>query len=308
MRKSTKSIMIGTALSFAAAVPGFGATVGVLGTAEDFAVLGASTVTNTGTSRLVGSPTVTANLGVYAGSAITGTGLGADEVIFTNGVLHAGDPVAQQAQTDVLKAYTALRLLAPTVNLTGQDLGNYHTGASGALAPGVYSFASSAGITGKLQLDAQNKDGAYWVFQIGSSLTTASNSLVELINANVTGNNGSDVGVFWVVDSSATLGVGSTLEGNILAHTSITLDTNAALQNGRALAMTGAVTMDNNNISDLCVANNNGPGFSGGLVFASETSSTLIPIPEPSVACILGLGLMGLCGFGRRPKITTGSG
>ena len=310
METKKQSVIIGAALFLAAAVPGFGATVGVLGSADDFAVLGASTVTNTGTTLLVGSTGVTANLGVYPGLAVSGLGPGANEVIFTNGVLHAGDAVAQQAQVDVLKAYTALALLAPTGNLTGQDLGNFNTGNLGALAPGVYSFASSAAITGKLQLDAQHTDGAYWVFQIPSTLTTAaSNSLVELINANVTGNNGSDVGVYWVVGSAATLGVGTTFEGNILAQASVTLNTNAVIKNGRALAMVGAVTMDNNSISDLCVANNNGPGFNGGLVFASETSTTLIPIPvpEPSILGILGLGLITLCGSGRRPKFTTGS-
>jgi Ice-binding-like len=293
----------GAAAILLAAGPGFATTVQVLGSAEQFAVLGASTVTNIGSTTLVGSPTVNADLGLYAGTSITGSGPGANQVNFTDGTIHQTDAVAQQAQVDNTKAYTALSLLAYGHDLTGQDLGNYHTGALGALAPGVYHFDSSAAITGLLQLDAQHTDGAYWVFQIPSTLTTAdTNSVVSLINAGA--NNGADDGVFWVVGSSATLGASTTLEGNILALTSITMNNSAEILNGRALAQTGAVTMNTNTISDICPLNNNGPGFSGGLVFESADSLTLVPItggpalaiiPEPITLAglALGLGILG---------------
>jgi hypothetical protein len=302
---------IGAAAMVWAAAPGYAVTVPVLGSVEQFAVLGASTVTNIGSTTLVGSPTINANLGLYAGTSITGSGPGANQVTFTNGVIHATDGVAQQAQVDLTKAYTALSLLAATGDLTGQDLGNYHTGGLGALAPGVYHFDSSAAITGLLELDAQNTDGAYWVFQIPTTLTTAdTNSVVSLINAAALGNNGSDIGVFWLVGSSATLGASTTLEGNILALTSITMNNSATILNGRALAQTGAVTLDTNTISDVCPLNNNGPGFSGGLVFAGEDSLALVPIgggspppavvPEPVTLAGLALGLGTLSRYVRR--------
>jgi hypothetical protein len=132
------------------------------------------------------------------------------------------------------------------VNLTGQNLGGL------VLPPSVYSFASSAQLTGVLTLNGQGNSAAQWVFQIGSTLTTASNSAVLLING-ANGNN-----VYWVVGSSATLGTNSVFAGNIVALTSITLNTGAAITCGRALARNGAVTLDNNTIT-LCTAAG-GPG------------------------------------------------
>ena len=315
---------IGVAVLLCAAVPGFAVTVPVLGSAQDFAVLGASTVTNTG------STTITGDVGLYPGPSITGfaippantvvegpasTGLVAGPGLVA-GTIHISDIIgpsnAMQAQVDLTKAYTALSLLVhPATNdLTGVDLGHYHAGDYGALAPGVYHFDSSAAITGTLQLDAQNTDGVYWVFQIGSTLdTAATNSVVQLVNANASGNNGADIGVFWVVGSSATLNASTTLQGNILALESISMKDSATILNGRALAQTGAVTMINNTISNICPSNNYGPGFSGGLVFADEQSLTLVPIgggqplaviPEPLTLGGLFLGVGGLCGYLRR--------
>ena len=131
--------------------------------------------------------------------------------------------------------------LAPTQNLTGQNLGGL------TLTPGVYSFSSSAQLTGTLTLDAQGDPNALFVFQIGSTLTTASNSSVVFINGGQ-GNN-----TFWQVGSSATLGTGTAFTGNILALASITLTTGANIRCGRALARNGAVTQDHNNI-DPCLS------------------------------------------------------
>jgi hypothetical protein len=197
-----------------------------LGTAANFAVLGGSTVTNTGPSLVVG------NLGVSPGSAVTGFPPG----IVTGGAIHAADGVALQAQTDLTTAYNFLAAQPCGTDLTGQDLGLL------SLSPGVYCFSSSAQLTGTLTL---NGAGTY-IFQIGSTLTTASSSSVTL-------NGASACNVWWQVGSSATLGTTSSLPGNILALTSITLTTNASLS-GRALARNGAVTLDTNNGSGCATA------------------------------------------------------
>ena len=194
-----------------------------LGTAESFAVLGGSTVTNTGSSVVSG------NLGVSPGSAITGFPPG---TVVPPSTIHAADAVAGQAQSDLTIAYNALAGMACDTDLTGQDLGGL------TLTPGVYCFSSSAQLTGTLTL---NGSGLF-VFQIGSTITTASNSSVLLTNG------GQACNVFWQVGSSATLGTGTAFVGNILALTSITLNTGADVS-GRALARNGAVTMDTNKVS-----------------------------------------------------------
>ena len=196
-----------------------------LGTSQNFAVLGSSTVTNTGPS------VVTGDLGVDPGSAISGFPPGT----VVGGTIHAADAVALQAQTDTTTAYNNLAAQSCTSNIS-TDLGGL------TLVPGVYCFSSSAQLTGALTLDAGGDASAVWIFKIGSTLTTASNSSVVLING------AQQCNVFWQVGSSATVGTGTTFVGNIFALASVTLTTSATLS-GRALAQTGAVTMDSNVVS-----------------------------------------------------------
>jgi len=200
----------------------------ILGTAQNFAVLGGSTVTNTGSTVVYG------DLGVHPGLAISGFPPG----LVTGGTIHAGDGATLQAQSDLTAAYVTLASDAPTQDLTGQDLGGL------TLTPGVYRFSSSAQLTGTLTLDALGDPGAIFVFQIGSTLTTASNSSVVVLN------NAGDCNIFWQVGISATLGTTTAFKGNILALTSITLNTGATVS-GRILARNAAVTMDDNDVSIL---------------------------------------------------------
>ncbi len=203
----------------------------VLGTARNFAVLGGSTVTNTGATVIHGS------LGVDPGLAVTGFPPG----LVVGGTIESGTAAALQAQNDTTTAYNTLTGEPATADLTGQDLGGL------TLVPGVYHFSSSAQLTGALTLDAQHDPNAAFVFQIGSALTTASNSSVLVING------GADCNVFWQVGSSATLGTTTAFKGNLVALASITLDTGATLS-GRAFARTAAVTLDTNDVSTLTCA------------------------------------------------------
>jgi hypothetical protein len=257
------------------------ANASILGSAESFAVLGGSTVTNTGSTNITG------NLGVSPGSAVTGFPPGS----VTGGSIYGPGGVSDPAQGDLTTAYNGLAGMPVPIgnDLTGTDLGGL------TLTSGVYKFSKTAQLTGTLTLDAQGKDNAFWVFQIGSTLTTASSSLVDVINLG--SNDGKDNGVFWQVGSSATLGTGTTFEGNIVALTDITLTTGATIPNGRALARNGAVTLDTNVVSIVCP--NGGPGYSGGLTYQTD-GATVVPVPEPGTCLLVVSGLVSLYASKRR--------
>ena len=203
-----------------------------LGSAQSFAVLGAATVTNTGDTIITG------DLGVGPGTSCTGFPApctGGPGVV--NGTIYTGaGSLAGPAQSSALTAYNDLASEPCGTNLSGKTLGT--SPGAVTLSPGVYCFNSSAQLTGTLTL---NGNGVY-VFQIGSTLTTASNSSVALANGATAGN------VFWQVGSSATLGTGTAFAGNILALTSDTVTTGTSIS-GRVIALNGAVTLDDNAIT-----------------------------------------------------------
>jgi hypothetical protein len=211
-------------ITLAAGLPASHASVD-LNSAAGFAVLGGTTVTSTGNTVLNG------NLGVYPGTSITGFAPG-----IVNGSTYEGGTVAQQAASDAAAAYTALGGETPGQNLSGQDLGGM------TLTPGVYQFTSSAQLTGQLIFNAQGNPNAQFVIQITSTLTTADMASVLLENDAEAGN------VFWQVGSSATIGDGSSMDGSILADQNITMDSGANLD-GNAIALNGAVTLDDNDIT-----------------------------------------------------------
>jgi len=205
----------------------FTAQASVLGTAGSFGVLGGSAITNTGAS------VVSQNMGVSPGTAISGFPPGS-----VLGSVHDNDAVASQALADALTGFNSLAGLATTLTLTGQDLGGL------TLDPGVYFFATSAQMTGQLTLDFQGKSNQTIVFQIGTALTTASASSVLVINP------GMNDQVYWQVGSSATLGTTTDFYGSILADQSVTLNTGANIDCGRAIGLNAAVTLDTNKIDN----------------------------------------------------------
>jgi ice-binding like protein len=236
--------LLSAAFSFAAsAVP--------LNSAANFAVLAGSAVTNTGSSVIVGS------VGVSPGTSVTGFPPG----IVSGGSIHSGDATAGTAQNDLTTAYNNAAAQPVTQVLTGQDLGTL-----GPLGPGVYFFSSSAQLTGTLTLNGGGNPNAVFIFQIGTTLTTATSSVVLAVNGAQAAN------IFWQVGSSATLGAGTSFLGNILALTSIT--TNAGVvMGGRLLASNGAVTM----ISlTLNYPPSLPPGAPGGPPAATPAPSSLI--------------------------------
>ena len=220
-----------------------------LGTAGSFVVLAGAGVTNTGATTLNG------DLGTFPTTSISGTG-----TMTITGVNHAGDAVTQGAKTDLVTAYNAAAGEGPTSPIVA-DLGGQ------SLVPGVYNSASSIGLTGTLTLNAGGDPSAFFVFQAGSSLTTASASRISLVNGAQACN------VFWQIGSSATLGTNSTFQGSVLALTSITATTGATIE-GRLLARNGAVTLDRNTITKATCATSTTTATTSPVTTTSPTTTT----------------------------------
>jgi hypothetical protein len=201
----------------------------VLGSVAGFAVFAGSTATSAGVSTLNG------DLGVNPGVAATGFPPGV-----IHGNLHIGDGLAASAHADLATAYADGGGRGPASPIT-TDLGGV------TLTPGVYGAGAAMTLAGTLTLDGQGNRNAVFILQAGSTLGTAANSQVNLINGAQACN------VFWQVGSSATLGASSSLAGTILASTSITMGDGVAIT-GRALARDGAVTLINDTITTpVCV-------------------------------------------------------
>jgi type VI secretion system secreted protein VgrG len=207
-------------------------TVG-LGTTESFAVLAGSGITNTGPT------TVSGTAGGDMGSSPNGSFTGDADVTTTGTKFTAVDSKVDGAKDDLVIAYDDAAGRTPVTTVSA-DLGGQ------TLKAGVYNSASSLGLTGTLTLDAENDPDAVFIFQAGSTLTTASSSVVAMINGAQACN------VFWQVGSSATFGTASDFVGHVFALTSITATTGATFH-GQLLARNGAVTLDTNTIvNDKC--------------------------------------------------------
>jgi hypothetical protein len=214
-----------------------------LGTAASFSVLAGAGISNTGPTTIAG------DVGTFPTPAETGFG-----TITLGGANHDGDAVTQQAKTDLTTAYNTAAGSGPPIAVA-TELGGT------TLTPGVYN-SPTLGLTGTLTLNTLGDPNAVFVFQAASTLITATNSSVIVLNGAQACN------VYWQVGSSATLGVTSHLIGSVLASSSITATTGATIQ-GRLLAQNGAVTLDSNTLT-----NNNCP--------ATPTTTTTTTAPTPT--------------------------
>jgi hypothetical protein len=221
MRRTFIALFLAALVVLVAPLTALAATRPPLGGAGYFAVLAGTTVTNTGATWISGQ------VGVAPGTAITGFPPG------TSGPQHKGDSTATTAQTNLTAAYTnaAAQPCPSGHNYTGVNLGGK------TLGPGVYCQTTAPTLTGTLTLQG----AGIYIFQIGSTLITASGSRVRLIGG------AQPCDIFWQVGSSATIATSTTFVGTIMALTAISMKTGATL-NGRALARNAAVTLDSNRI------------------------------------------------------------
>jgi len=241
-------ILLGALSSLIFTSGALGATTVGLGKAASFSVLGGSTITNTGATTMFG------DLGLAPGSSVTGA-----PVVL--GSEHVDDAVANEAKSALTTAATTAANEASSGS-AGEEL------AGQAFLPGVYTASSSLLLSsGSVTLNAQGDPNAVFIFQIGTTLTTGSNTSVSLINGAQACN------VFWVVGSSATLGSGTHFVGTIMAADSITANTGATIH-GRLLAQTAAVTLENNTITtSSCASSASGSGGGTETTTPQETAA-----------------------------------
>lgn len=246
------SILVASTSAFAESAVG-------LGTAESFAVLAGSGITNTGAT------TITGDVGSF--ETTTQTGFGS---VTLNGANHFGDAVTQGAKTDLVTAYDEAAGRSP-FTVVPVELGG------STLLAGVYR-SPTFGLTGTLTLDAQGDPNAEFIFQAGTTLTTATDSEVLLIN-------GADpCRVVWQIGSSATFGTRTEFVGDVLALTSITANTSATFE-GRLLARNGAVTLQSNTITNAsCVTPAAVTTTTAGGGAATTTSTVATTTSTTSVA------------------------
>lgn len=238
-----------------------------------FAVLGATGVTNVPTSTIGG------NLGSAPNASVGGG------YVFTAGSLQANTALAQAAQVDLDAAILAVDGMGPGL-LVGSDL-------TGTMGPGVYRVpAASTNLSGALILDGGGSNTAVWAFLFPSTLITSTTSTVSVVNVG----DGSGVGLYWSVGSSATLN-GPTFAGNVLAHALISSDDRLTMGCGRLLSATSQVTLNQDNISIGCAGFLGSGGFDQGADIGSGGEA---PIPDPGTLVLVGTGLAGLVARRRR--------
>ena len=236
-----------------------------------FAVLGGTTVTNTGKTTLKG------NLGVSPGSASTG---------FYGTVENDGPGTfigkAYQADSEAGLAHSQLGASMVRLGLMGPGTLEPANLAGLTLDPGVYTVpAATSNLTGTLTLNGLGKTDQTWIFLMPSSLITSVGSEVTMSNMGVGDS------VYWDVGSSATLKTNTWFAGNILAYASISLGKGASILDGSALAYTGAVTLNDNRIV-----------ISSDSANSSAPSAT--PLPSSWVMMASGLSLSGFLAYRRK--------
>jgi len=278
------------ALALALCLGHTGTAQSILGSTAGYGAMAGGTVTINGTGS-----TVTGNLGAIG--AIAGPG--------SNYTVTSGAVVTTSApnQTDFTKAFNGLAAMTPTANLSGLILGT--TAGATTLTPGIYKFDSTAQLTGTLTLDAQGASNAVWVFQIGTTFTTAADSSV--VFTNLAANSTATDGVFWQVGTTTVFGATTALKGNVLGGTTYSFGTGATISEGRALTGSGTMTLGGSNSFNFVAANS---GYSGGLVFDGN-NVVASAIPEPATTTLLVAGFFGLIAGARKlrqrqtaPKLT----
>jgi hypothetical protein len=203
-----------------------------------FGIIAGTAVTNNAGFSIINDM----NVGISPGVRSSLTGFPPAKIV--NGAIYAADDASPvpamltQAKTDLTNAYLfAEGATTPAPATVSGDQGGK------TLAPGIYKSTSTLLIqSGNLTLDGKGDQNAVWIFQISSDFTTiggAGGNIILIGGAQAKN-------IYWQTGSSATIGDNTAFYGNVLALTSITMNSKATAT-GRMLARNGAVVMTSTN-------------------------------------------------------------
>ncbi len=220
-------------VALALAVPGADAapttTMVTLGSASTYAALSGASIGNTVSAPGDPHTTLRGDLGVVANAQPTGFPPGV-----ATGTVNVGNAAAAQAGTDALAAYTDI-----ATRTGGAPLAGALAGAT--ITPGLYAIAGAASNTSTVTLDGQGDPNSVFVFQVNGAMTTAALSHVVLVNGARASR------VFWQVNGAGGIGAGASFAGTIIALNAVAVG-NGTVVNGRVIALTGALTLDDNEV------------------------------------------------------------
>ncbi len=235
-RSVRRLVLLWLALVFGLAALAPSATAGVAGTAtvdlktaSGYAALSGASIGNTVSAPGAPRTTLHGDLGVKPDTQPTGFPPGV-----VTGTRHVGDAAAAQAHADVSAAYAEVAARTGGAVLPGALAGT-------TVAPGLHTIAGAGSNTTTVTLDAGGDRDAVFVFQVGGALAMAAGSRVVLAGGARADH------VFWQVNGAGAVGAGARFAGTLMAHDAVGIG-NGTTVNGRAFALGGALTLDENEV------------------------------------------------------------
>jgi hypothetical protein len=266
--------LIWSVVAIAAVIPAFGGTVSVnLGSASSFGLLG-GTISNTGTSVVIGNVGATTTI---SGFYPTGTATGFVCTPTSAAPCTPGnDTAVTAAYSDFENAFNTAEADPSTQSFAGLTTSQTFLGNNVYLSTSSI-VSSTTGIN--LTFDAQSNSNAVFIIQIPEALTVNGAMTFSLLNGAAADN------IFWIVGTDATISVGSsgpiTFDGNILAGDAFTMSAGSGGSGVLAGTINGCVFAENANTLA-------GQTDVGG---CSNYSNGGGSVPEPGTLTLLSMGL-----------------
>jgi hypothetical protein len=233
-----------------------------MGAASGYAIIARTSITNVGTTALIG-PTGKNNVALSdagtASWAVPGGSITGLESTSQADAAAGNAQIAASSASSYARSLTRDYWLGPTLDAL-------------TLTPGVYDASGAANMAASqaLTLDGQGDSNAVFVLRIHGAVTLGAYGVVNVVNGAQPAN------VFWIVDGAVTIGAHTSIAGVMITPAAITLGANASVR-GQAVSTSGAITLDANTIT-------NTSGSSGTSTPTATSSATPSSSASPSVS------------------------